>query len=155
VLLLTALVLALGAAPADKPAPVLVYVTSAGALHGFTDPDKGSTDTVKDLKRGIKYHKKTMVLTEDPTRATLVLVVKGRETTGLTGFGRDRVIRVTLRYAEQESELTAAAAGGTMGSGGAWTTAAQKLVSQLHQWVQVNRAALTPAAQSPAGSPPR
>jgi hypothetical protein len=148
-LLLTALVLALAATPADKPAPVPVYVTSAGALHGFTDPDKDNADTVRDLKKAIKWHK-ALVVTEDPARAVLVLTVIGREESGGSGVARTTVIRATLRYAEQETPMTA-----SLGAWSTWSDLAEKLASQLKRWVTDNRAALTPAAQSPAGSPPR
>jgi len=34
---------------AQKPSPVPVFITSAGAANGYTDPSKDNLDTVRDL----------------------------------------------------------------------------------------------------------
>jgi len=41
-----------------------------------------------------------------------------------------------------ETEMTASAQGGTLGSGGAWSKAASKLMKQVNEWVSANRSKL-------------
>src|SRR4051812_42697629 len=104
-------------APADR---VKVYVTSVGASAGFTDPSKDNRDTVKDLRDEIR-DRKSLVVAESREDAQIVLTVLGRETAGvaagvLGGPARDRTIRVKFEAGEIQTELTASAQGGTMGS---------------------------------------
>lgn len=77
-------------------------------------------------------------------RSWFVRVLK-RETAHVTaGFlgaaARDRTIRV--KFADVETELTASAQGGTLGSGGAWGKAAKKIAKQVEAWVTTNRTKL-------------
>lgn len=121
---------------------VPVYVTSAGARSGFTDPSKDNRDTVKDIRNALD-DRKNVVLVDDEASAAIVLVVLGRQTEGVTaGFlgeaSRDRVIRVKFTAAESETELTASAQGGTLGSGGAWRRAAGKIAQQVDDWARDN-----------------
>jgi hypothetical protein len=140
--------LVLVAVPAlAQPLRVRVFVTSVGAQSGFTDPSKDNRDTVKDLKDDIQG-KRRLMLTDRREEALIVLEVVGRETAGITaslfGAARDRLIRVRFMAAGTETDLTASAQGGTMGSGGAWGKAAGKIVDQVDQWVVANRARLLP-----------
>jgi hypothetical protein len=124
-----------------------IYVTSAGTQNGLTDPSKDNADTVKDLREAIS-DRKALALAESPEDALIVLTVLNRETAGLTGgfmgtAARDRTIRVKFTYQDFETELTASAQGGTLGSGGAWGKAAKKIAKQVEAWVTQNRAKLS------------
>lgn len=137
-----------GVADAQKtrPAPVSVYVTSAGAMNGLTDPSKDNQNTVKDLRNAVK-DRKGLVLTETREKADIVLVVMNREKAQITAgmFGdaaRDVMLRVKFIFRGSESEMTASAQGGTLMSGGAWSRAAGKISKQVEDWVEANRAAI-------------
>lgn len=147
-----------------RPDPVRVFITSAGAANGFTDPNKDNQDTVKDLRdnvkgrtfittndlRGNKVVKRrpsNIMLAESRDDAVIVLIVMHRETAQITaGFlgapARDRTVRVTFIYGDFETEMSGSAQGGTIGSGGAWGKAADKVITQVDQWVTTNRAKL-------------
>jgi hypothetical protein len=110
---------------------VKVFVTSAAAQNGFTDPSKDNADTVKDLRKAID-DQKSLALADSAEDAAIVLTVLGRETANLTGglmgtAARDRTIRVKFVYQDFKTELTASAQGGTLGSGGAWGKAAKMI----------------------------
>jgi hypothetical protein len=125
---------------------VRVYITSIGAQNGFTDPSKDNQDSVKDLKYQIG-RKRTLTLAESPGDAAIQLIVLGRETAQVTAglFGdpaRDRMVRVRFVVGEFTTELTASAQGGTLGSGGSWNRAADKIAGQVEDWVKTNRAKL-------------
>jgi len=131
---------------AQGPRPVRVFVTSSGALNGMTDPSKDNQDTVKDLRDSLKG-RKGIALAESRDDAVIVLTVMGRETAQVTaalfgGAARDRMIRVKFVAGELETEMTASAQGGTLGSGGAWGKAAGKIAKQVEEWVAANRAKL-------------
>lgn len=128
-------------------APIPIFVTSAGALGGFTDPSKENQDTVKDLRNSLRG-RKSIVLVEKREEAMIVLVVMGREkaqvTAGLLGgSARDVMLRVKFIIADVETEMTASAQGGTLSSGGAWGRAAGKIAGQVEDWIKANRAKLT------------
>jgi len=136
---------AVASVQAQTPPPerTPVFVTSIGAARGFTDPSKDNTDTVKDLQESIR-DQKLLVLVDHAEEAVIVLTVIGRETAGVTaGFmgnaARDRIIRVKFKSGELETDLTAAAQGGTIGSGGSWGKAAKKIGKQVNDWVKDNR----------------
>jgi hypothetical protein len=128
-------------------APVRVFVTSIGAVDGFTDPNQGNQDSVKDLRYALKDHHDVLALAESRDAATIVLVVTSREkaqvTAGFFGAARDCTVRVKFLFRESETEMSASAAGGTLASGGAWYGAADKLVQQVEHWVKANRAQLS------------
>ena len=133
-------------ASAQKARPVPVFVTSGGTINGFTDPSKDNRDTVSDLWDELKGYK-SLKRAEDRDSAVIVLTVMGRETAQVTaGFlgaaARDRIIRLKFTTKDLETELTASAQGGTLGSGGAWTKAAGKLMKQVNEWVLANRSKL-------------
>jgi hypothetical protein len=60
----------------------------------------------------------------------------------LGGAARDRMVRVKFLYKDLETEMSASAQGGTMGSGDAWGNAAGKVMNQVDDWVKANRAKL-------------
>ena len=129
---------------------VPIYITSIGAANGFTDPSKDNTDTVNDLREQLDGRDGIIVV---PTReeAVIVLVVLQRETAGLHmafgGAARDRAVHVKFLFNGTESDMSAAAASGTIGSGGAWGRAAKKIAKQVEEWVKTNRAKLAAVAQ--------
>lgn len=92
-----------------QKATVPLFVTSAGAANGFTDPSKDNQDTMKDLRNSLKG-RKGIVLTDDRDQAAIVLVVMNRETAQVTsGFlgdpARDRIIRVKFIANGTETEM--------------------------------------------------
>jgi hypothetical protein len=135
---------------AQAPPKVKVFVTTAGAVNGFTDPSKDNRDTQKDLREELRDQKSLLVV-DRREDAAIILVVMGRETAQTTaGFlgspARDRIIRVKFQFSDFETELTASAQGGTLGSGGAWGKAAGKIARQVEEWVVANRGKLSAAA---------
>jgi hypothetical protein len=127
--------------------PIPVFVTSIGAVNGMTDPSKDNLDTVRDLKGDLKDYKKEVRLVESAEDAVIVLTVIGRETAQVTaGFlgdpARDRIIRVKFEVGDMQTEMTASAQGGTLGSGGAWGKAAGKIAKQVREWITANRGKL-------------
>jgi|SRR6185295_1245099 len=129
----------------DKP--IAIFVTSDGAANGFTDPNKGNQDTMKDLRGSLKG-RKSIALVDTREAADIVLVVMSREkaqiTAGLLGDpARDVTVRIKFVYAGTETEMSASAQGGAMMSGGAWGRAAGKVAKQVEQWIETNRAKLT------------
>lgn len=144
--LIIACVLAIATVPLlqAQPAPdaVPVFITSAGAMNGFTDPNKDNRDSVNDLWDAMKGYK-SMKRAEDRDRAKIVIIVEGRETAqttaGFLGPARDRVLHTKFIVKDFETEMSASAQGGTMGSGGAWGHAAGKIMRQVNEWVLANR----------------
>lgn len=130
---------------AQTPVGVPVFVTSAGAANGLSDPNKDNQDSVKDLRNSLKG-KKGLTLVESAEDATLVLTVhnRGRSqyTASVFGPGRDVSLNVTLTYKGNESLLSATALGGTGITGGAWKKAAGKIAEQVETWAKTNREAL-------------
>jgi len=122
---------------------VPVFVTSAGAQSGFTDPNKQNVDTVKDLRDDLRG-KKGIRVVDARDEAGIVLTVLSRDKAGLTagmfgGAARDVNLHVKFAFKEFETEMTASAQGGTLGSGGAWGRAAGKIAKQVEEWVKANR----------------
>jgi hypothetical protein len=62
---------------------VPVFVTSAGAANGFTDPSKDNQNTVQDLRNAMKDDK-AIELVDRREAAKVVIVVQGRDTAQLT-----------------------------------------------------------------------
>jgi hypothetical protein len=137
------------AAAQSKSVPV--FVTSAGAANGFTDPNKDNQDTMKDLRDSLKG-RKGIVLTDRREDAGIVLVVQSREKAQLTasplggilggGPSRDCTVRVKFIYKDTETEMSGSANGGALMSGGAWSKAAGKVAKQVEQWIDANRTKL-------------
>jgi hypothetical protein len=116
-------------------APVTVFVTSAGAVNGFTDPSKENQDSVKDLRFHLKG-RKAIALTDTRDDATIVLVVQNREIAGLKkdilgGVNSEAIVRVRFITKGYESELK--------GSSSLWATAAREVAKQVEDWVKANR----------------
>jgi hypothetical protein len=123
-----------------------VFITSAGAVNGLTDPSRDNADTVKDLRNSLK-NSKLVTLVNSRDEAKIVLVVMNRETGEVTAgyFGdpaRDRIIRVKFVHNQDETVMTASAQGGAGASGGAWGKAAGKIAKQVEQWVKANAGSL-------------
>jgi hypothetical protein len=127
---------------------ITVFVTSAGAANGFTDPNKENQDTMKDLRDHLKGRKSLSVV-DAREGADIVLVVLNREKAqmtasplgGLLGTGpsRDCTVRIKFLYKDLETEMSGSASGGTMMSGGAWGKAAGKVAKQVEQWIDANK----------------
>jgi hypothetical protein len=136
------------ASVAFAQAPIPIYVSSAGASDGFTDPSKDNRDTVKDLRESLADYKTDVKLVDTADEAKIILIVQGRETAQTTavigGEGRDRIIRVKVQAGAMTTELTASALGNTITSSGAWGKAAGKIAKQVREWIQTNRAQLAP-----------
>jgi hypothetical protein len=140
----------------DSGPCVPVFVTSSGAQGGFTDPNKGNQDSMKNLTSSLK-DKKAVCVVSEREKARIVLEVMSREkaqaTYGPLGPARDCTVRVKFILGDFETEMSASAAGGTMASGGAWSKAAGKVAKQVEEWVIANREKLdaqtTPAATAP------
>lgn len=76
------------AAAADNSA-VRVFVTSAGAINGFTDPNKENQDTVKDLLGSLKG-RRAIAITDKRDEAEIVLVVMSRDKPPSAWIARER-----------------------------------------------------------------
>ncbi len=135
------LTVSLHAAP---PPPISVYVTSVGAVNGFTDPNTENQDSVKDLREKIGEHK-GLTLTDTREGATIVLLAE--RTMGGVRFavsGAHREHRVTVKVLVHGTELElSATAGGGYATQHPWGSAAGKVIDQLDKWVTANRAKLT------------
>lgn len=137
------------ASASDKSqGPILkVFVTSAGATDGFTDPNKGNQDTMENLRNRIPKQKTKLALAESREDADIVLIVQSREQSDLTvgwlGTGRDCTVRVKFIYKGIETEMSGSAQGGSIMSGGAWSKAADKVAKQVSEWVRDNATRIT------------
>jgi hypothetical protein len=143
VLIVCTLVAARPASGKEKPERIPVYVTSVGAVKGMTDPNKNNQDTVNDLRGGIASQKQ-LKLVYDRNEALIVLVVLDRAQSQMTAglfstFARDVAVRVKFIVKDIETELTASAQGGAVGTSGAWSRAAIKIAKQVDYWVTHNR----------------
>jgi hypothetical protein len=136
---------------AEPPQKVKVFVTSTGEQSGYSDPNKDTRDTAKDLKERIS-ESKVLVLAESRDDAAIVLTVEARRTSDMTagmfgGSARDRTIQVKFEAGEFQTEMSASAQGGSLGSvtptgHGAWGKAAKKLTKQVEDWAVANRSRL-------------
>lgn len=126
------------------------FVTTAGAVDGFTDPNKDNADTLKDLIDHLK-NRKALKLVAKREEARVVVVVMNRELSSgghgglFAGNARDVVVRVKLLVDGVEADMSASAEKATIGSGGAWGRAAKKLAGQIEAWVKANHAKLSQA----------
>jgi hypothetical protein len=134
--------------------PVAVYVTSAGASAGFTDPSKGNLDTVKDLRESLSKFKADVRLVDTRDEAQIVLTVQDRGTGDARGGlaigsaeSRDYQIRVKFQAGSLDTELIAKVASDPQlapFTGGAWGKAAGKIAKQVRDWIAANRGQLQP-----------
>jgi hypothetical protein len=140
-----ALVCGAGLSAAQRqPTAVTVYVTSVGAVNGFTDPSTENQETVKDLREKIHEHK-GLRLTDVREQATIVLVAErslGGFHFALSGAHKDHTVKAKALVQGTEIDL-AATAGGGYATQHPWGSAAGKVVDQLDKWVVANRAKLT------------
>jgi len=137
--------------------PVPVFVTSAGAVDGFTDPNHENQDTANDVRRAMtdrqrartgswSAHQPTLTLDAAPftlvdTRdaATIVLVVLSRGRTRPL----DCTVRVQFLYKDLAVEMSASSMPLTATScGGGWGRSAGKVAKQVEDWIVVNRTKL-------------
>jgi diaminopimelate epimerase len=149
VLLLTALVLALSAAPADTAAPVAIYVFAQPSATGFTDVNQQQrAQSVADLTRRLSK-KKDVVVVADPAAAELQVEVLDRglrttgnsQTTGTAVFGvaiattkaeRLPAVLVALRVGDYLLEIE--------GRDKRAKYAAEAVADHVVKWVTENRA---------------
>jgi len=129
-----------------QPTPVPVFVTSVGAVNGFTDPNRDNQDTMKDLRDSLKGFKKEITIVDQREQAVIVLIVQSRQkaqaTAGALGAGRDCIVRIKFVFRDSETEMSGSALGGLMSSGGAWSKAAGKVAKQVRDWVRENASKL-------------
>jgi hypothetical protein len=127
-------------------AQTAIYVTSAGAVDGRTDPSKDNQDSVKDVRGAL--NKKVFTLVDRPEDAVIVLRIMGRDidrrvSTGklgsvLGGKSTDQGVKLlaTLEYRGTPSDLSASVVGEQ--GFGVWTRAAKKIADQVEAWVKDN-----------------
>jgi hypothetical protein len=163
-LLLAFMLVVAGIAGARQPDPrIPIFVRSAVAAGGFTDPDKARSDSVRDLQKSLK-NAKVVRLVEAEDQAVILLEVLGRETrrevngyTFLTGEAQNKsVVMVRLTAAGFSTEFSAD--GGSSGMVTAYGRAAKRIADQVERWVRENRPrlidAMRPTASSEAPTPP-
>jgi len=143
--------------PALREDPVRIYLTTSSNAQGFTDPDKGRGDSLKDLAGALGKKKSIRMVTarEDAVIVIEVLNRGVREDSGTMtqmfgGKHEVKVLRVklTVGAGDFSAELSGESAGGGMKGGpgrGAWTKAAYKVADQVDKWVQENEAQLRSA----------
>ncbi len=93
-----------------------VFVTSVGAIDGFTDPNKDNQDTMKDLRDSLRGYKKEVTVVDKREQALVVLVVQSREkaqgTASVLGPGRDCTVRIKFVFRDTETDMSGSAMGG-------------------------------------------
>jgi hypothetical protein len=132
---------------------LLVFVTSAAAANGFTDPSKARRDSIRDVSKALNDSKmfRTVPKADD---ARVVIEVMDRSTrrevngmTFLTGHAQNKST-LAVRFiipGNYETEFS-----GESGSSGMFTgyaDAANKVVKQIKQWAIENRAQLDSLVQ--------
>ena len=122
--------------------PVPLYVTSAGASEGRTDPSKDNRDSVTDIAESLRKNSKVVRIVERPEDATITLIVQGRERGEVGPLGRDYTLAALLRVDSSEAPIRASVNGGTIVTNNAWKRAAERVAEQVHTWVAENRATL-------------
>lgn len=126
--------LAVGAA--DR---IPVFVRSAGAVGGFTDPDRQKQDSVKDLVKKLG-DSKTLRPAETEAAAPIVVEVLGRETKRESNlFGRQNKSYLTVRVTAGDYSTEFTAESGSHGMMKGYGDAAGRLVKQLESWAEANR----------------
>jgi hypothetical protein len=132
-----ALLLFAPAAIRGKAQPVPIFVTSAGAVNGLTDPSADNQSSVADLREAIKA-KKTLALVETKEAATIVLTVQGRSMETRHGlYTVDyATLHLAMTYQGHDSNLTASEGNGM--TKGRWRKAADNIVGQVETWVKAN-----------------
>lgn len=115
---------------------VPVFVTSAGALSGFTDPNKDNQETAKDLRDALKKFKE-VTLADNQEQALIVLIVQSREKgrqifrLGPRRPAREFTVRIKFQFKDIETEMSATETGSDK--------AASKIAEQVRDWVRANQ----------------
>jgi len=136
----------LHAAKQPPVSKIPVLVRSVAATGGFTDPDKGRSDSVKDLTRQIKDASKVLRIVTTEEQATIVLEVLSRgngidQGPALTPFGGPTPKHGSLTVRLTTGTFTAdfTGTGGVTGAVSGYRRAAYEVVKQLEKWVKENR----------------
>lgn len=125
------LAFALAVAPATR---VPVYVKSAGAVDGWTDPSGDRADSARDLRRHVAADTRKAIRavdTEADGAVVLEVLERRREFRTLV-----LVVRVTA------GDYTTTLTSTSDVSLGSWRDCARKIAVQLDTWVAANRARL-------------
>ncbi len=129
-----------------RPARLGVFVRSTSS-EGFTDPSKDRQDSIKDLQKQIK-DSDWVCPVESEADAVVVLEVLSRdtkrETNGWSAFNGQRQnkssVTVRLTAGTFSTEFTGESNSRGMMKG--YGNAAGKVIKQVEEWVQANRARL-------------
>jgi hypothetical protein len=129
--------------PSAAGAPIPLFVKSAQATGGFTDPDKGRADSVKNLVDRLK-NTASVRLVPTPEEAVIVLEVLGREKkpgrSVLWGRKEEVSLGVQVTAGEYSAEFTGASnTNKGFGVVGNYGRAAGEVVKQLDAWVKANQ----------------
>ena len=108
---------------------VAIFVTSAGAVNGLTDPSRDNLDSVKDVTRRLEKIKEVR-LVKSPAEAKLVVTITGRERQG-----KAYIVRSVLKVGSMEFPLE------TQDTQG-FDYAAIAIGTQIRDWVRANRGTL-------------
>jgi hypothetical protein len=138
-----AMAMAVGVA-AQKAQAVPVFVTGGTNALGFTDPSKDRQDSIKDVEKKVK-DSKTLMLVDKAEDAVIVIEVLGRETkrevngwTALSGAAQNKSsVSVRMKVADFSTEFSGES--GSKGMLKGYGAAASKIVTQVEEWVKVNR----------------
>jgi len=141
--LLLSFVAAAGPAAAQDRVPI--FVKSAGARSGFTDPSQDRLDSVRDLARRLA-HSPVFRVVESESDATTVIEVLDRGTTlhtNLLGPQNASSVTVRLKVRDYSTDFTGVSGPKAMLTG--YGAAASNVVGQLEAWVKSNRDRLAAA----------
>jgi hypothetical protein len=124
---------------------IAVYVKSAHATGGFSDPDKKRADSTRDLIKKLNDSTVERLGTEE--EALIVLEVLSRETTldqnhpmtALFGGRGQKHSSVTVRLTAGDFTADLTGTAGPSGATSAYGKAAAKVVKNIDGWVTENR----------------
>jgi hypothetical protein len=134
------LLVAAGAMAEDR---LPVFVRSAAATGGFTDPSKDRQDSMKDLVKKLK-DSKLLRPVESEGEALVIVEVLDRETKRETNFwGRQNKSYLTVRLVAGEYSTEFEGESGSKGIFKGYGAAAGKVVDQVEVWAQANREQLS------------
>jgi hypothetical protein len=127
---------------AQKPTPIPVFVTSAGAVNGLTDPNRDNNDTARHLAEAIKDRRKSFTLTDRSSAAVIILTLTNVDA---WEAGRGCTIHVTLSF--KGTALPMSAHGiptwSPRSCDSGWSRATTSVAKQVEEWVITNRTKLT------------
>jgi hypothetical protein len=128
---------------ADPGGKIPIFVKTAAAVGGFTDPDKGRADSVKDLLARLK-DSPTLRVVSSPDEAAILLEVLGREKKDgrsvLWGHKEETNLAVQITAGDYTAQFTGASNSNKgWGVAGNYGRAAGEVVKQLEVWTKSNQ----------------